>query len=142
MDEALADMHQMKKIVDDIGVYDASFNEHVRYAQCAMRMVKAGSRFISETVSRYVMMGIELLGVVWAVKKSKMFLQGLPEFEIVTDHKPLITILDSYHLDEIENPRLQRLRIQLLNYKFTSRWCCGEGWCTFKSSSKLSYSWI
>ena len=33
MDEALADMPQMKKIVDDIGVYDASFNEYERYVQ-------------------------------------------------------------------------------------------------------------
>ena len=38
------------------------------------RMVQAGSRFLSETESRYAMIEIELLGIVWAVKKCRMFL--------------------------------------------------------------------
>ena len=53
-------------------------------------MIKAGSRFISETKSRYAMIEIELLGTVWAVKKCRMFLQVLPEFEVATGHMPLI----------------------------------------------------
>lgn len=90
------------------------------------RMVQAGSRFITETESRYAMIEIELLGIVWAVKKCRIFLQGLPHFEVVTDHRPLITILNKYHLSEIDNPRLQRLRMHLLNYNFTASWHAGK----------------
>ena len=89
-------------------------------------MVQAGSRFLTETESRYAMIEIELLGIVWATKKCRIFLDGLSHFEIVTDHRPLLTILNKYQLDEIENPRLQRLRMQLLNYKYTVTWQRGK----------------
>ena len=90
------------------------------------RMVQAGSRFITETESRYAMIEIELLGIAWAVKKCRTFLQGLPHFEIVTDARPLVPILNKYQINEIDNPRLQRLRMQLANYKFTATWKCGK----------------
>ena len=41
-----------------------------------------------------------------------MFLAGLPHFRVITDHHPLIPILNSHRLDEIENPQLQRLKIE------------------------------
>jgi len=44
----------------------------------------------------------------------------------VTDHNPLIPILNSHHLDEIVNPRLQHLRTRLMGYNFTAVWCKGS----------------
>ena len=70
-------------------------------------MIHAGSRFLTETKSRYAMIELEMLGVVWAINKCRIFLQGLSHFDVVTYHRPLLTILNKYHLDEIENPRLQ-----------------------------------
>ncbi|PAA65850.1 hypothetical protein BOX15_Mlig025290g1 [Macrostomum lignano] len=90
------------------------------------RVVQAGSRFISETESRYAMIELELLAVVWATQKCRLFLEGLHEFEIVTDHKPLIPILNSYQLDQIENPRIQRLRAKLNRYVYKARWVKGK----------------
>ena len=58
------------------------------------------------------------------------FLEGLSEFEIVTNHRPLVPILNRYCLNEIENPRLQRLRMKLLPYQFTATWCSGKQHCT------------
>ena len=55
------------------------------------RMVCAGSRYLSETESRYTMIEIEMLGITWAIGKCCVFLEGLPHFEIVTNHRPLIT---------------------------------------------------
>ena len=41
------------------------------------RIVQAGSRFISDTESRYAMIEIELLAITWAFQKCRMFLEGL-----------------------------------------------------------------
>ena len=35
------------------------------------------------------------------------FLTGLPQFVVWTDHNPLVPILISHRLDDIENPKLQ-----------------------------------
>ena len=55
------------------------------------RIVLAGSRFLTDTESRYAVIELECLVVAWAIKKSNLFLAGL---HIVTDHNPLITILN------------------------------------------------
>ena len=86
------------------------------------RIVQAGSRFLSDTETRYATIETEMLGVTWAVLKCHKFLAGLPHFQIITDHNPLLAILNQCRLDEIENPRLQRLRTKLMAYNFTAHW--------------------
>ena len=49
----------------------------------------------------------------------------MPYFENLTDHNPLLSILNNKRSDEIENPRLQRLRIKIVLYNFTARWVKG-----------------
>ena len=88
-------------------------------------LVQAGSRFLSDAESRYAVIELELLAVAWAVTKCKLFLAGLPHFTVVTDHHPLVPILNSHRLDEIENPRLQRLRNQIISYNLTAQWIKG-----------------
>ena len=58
-------------------------------------LIQAGSRFLSEAESRYATIELELLAVAWAITKCKMFLAGLQHFSVVTDHNPLIPILNS-----------------------------------------------
>ena len=41
---------------------------------------------------------------------------------VVTDHNPFVPILNNYRLDEIENPRLQRLKTNLMAFNFTAQW--------------------
>ena len=89
-------------------------------------LVQAGSRFLTPTESRYAVIELELLAVTWSVMKCKMFLSGLQHFQVITDHNPLIPILNSHRLDEIDNPRLQRLRTRLMAYNFTAKWCKGS----------------
>ena len=57
------------------------------------RLVQCGSRFLSDTESRYATIELELLAVTWAARKCHLFLDGHPSFEILTDHRPLIPIL-------------------------------------------------
>ena len=88
-------------------------------------VVQAGSRFLSDAESRYAVIELELLAVAWAIKKCHIFLAGLPNFIVLTDHHPLIPILNSHRLDEIENPRLQRLKTKIMGNSFTTEWVKG-----------------
>ena len=89
-------------------------------------LIQAGSRFLTDTESRYAIIELEMLAICWAVAKCKLFLMGLQHFTIITDHNPLIPILNSHHLDEIENPRLQRLKMRLMAYNYTAQWLKGS----------------
>ena len=63
-----------------------------------------------------------MLAVSWAEMKCNLFLAGLQHFSIITDHNPLIPIINNHHLDEIEYPHLQRLKSKLMAYNFTAEW--------------------
>ena len=84
-------------------------------------LIQAGPRFLTDTESQYAIIELEMLAVCWAVSKCKLFLMGLQHFTIITDHNPLIPILNSYRLDEIENPRLLRLKMRLMAYNCTAQ---------------------
>ena len=56
--------------------------------------------------------------------QSRMKLQT--ELELLEDHHPLIPILNSHCLDEILNPRLQRLCTRIMAYNFTADWIKGS----------------
>jgi len=77
------------------------------------RLVQVGFWFLSDVESRY------------AVIELEMFLTGISNFTIITDNSPLIPILNSNCLDEIENPQLQCLHARLMAYSFTVEWCKG-----------------
>ena len=55
----------------------------------------------------------------YAISKCQFYLLGLPTFEIVTDHKPLLGIFDKY-IFEIDNPRLQRLKEKNASFQLRS----------------------
>ena len=86
------------------------------------KLIQCGSRFLSETESRYATIEVELLALTWAAKKCSIYLKGMQSFEVVTDHRPLVPILSKKSLQDIENPRLQRLRELLTPYNFTATW--------------------
>ena len=81
--------------------------------------IQIGSRFLSDTETCYATIEKEMLGVTWSITKCHKFLAGLPHFEVVTDHNPLLAILNNRQMDEIENPILQRMRTKLMSYHFT-----------------------
>ena len=90
------------------------------------RLIQCGSRFITDTESRYAVVELELLAVAWAMRKCRIQLLGLHHFKLVVDHKPLVTILDHHRLDDIDNTRLQRLKEKTSLFSFTTRWTKGK----------------
>ena len=68
------------------------------------------------------MIELKSLGAACSMYKFRLILEDLPSFELVTDHKPLVPILNDYDIDKLDNPRLFRLRIKMQRYSFTTRW--------------------
>ncbi|XP_076068309.1 uncharacterized protein LOC143040770 isoform X3 [Oratosquilla oratoria] len=91
-----------------------------------LRLIQCGSRFLTEAETRYATIELELLVAVWAMFKCKYYLMGLQNFTLMTDHRPLVPILNSYTLDAVENPRLQRLKEKVSPYIFTAVWRAGK----------------
>ena len=91
------------------------------------RVIQAGSRFLSDAETRYATIELEALAVCWALQKCRLFVGGLSNVEVLTDHRPLVPILNSKTLDEIENPRLQRLKLRMSEFgQFTATWVPGS----------------
>ena len=79
--------------------------------------------WVAQAETRYATIELEAFAVAWAIKKCRLFLAGIPCFQIVTDHRPLVPILNSKTLDEINNQRLQRLRMKIGEVgSFTATW--------------------
>ena len=89
-------------------------------------LVQAGSRFVTDAESNYAMVELEMKGVEWAVKKCHFYLAGMQDFTVVVDHQALISILNKFTLDAVENPRLQRMKERLSAYNFHTTWKKGK----------------
>jgi hypothetical protein len=85
------------------------------------KIIQVGSRFLCASEMCYSMMELKMLGITWAAKKCANFINGLPQklFEIHTDHKPLVVILN---LPEVRNKRLQCLKTKTDNLNYTAHW--------------------
>ena len=110
------------------GVNDQAFDENGRLITTSPtsytlkkapkgRLVVCGSRFISSTESNYAVIELEMLALVWAIQKSRLYLAG-SRFDVVTDHQPLVAICNGKNLDAINNMRIQRLLAKTLGYDF------------------------
>ena len=86
--------------------------------QDGWRITLAGSRFLSSAERNYAPIEGEALGVAWSLEQTRFFTMGCDELLVVVDHKPLIKLLGDRRLDEINNPRLFRLKQRTLMWKF------------------------
>ena len=88
-------------------------------------LITCGSCSLSETQNRYATIELECLAIQYAISKWRFYFLGLPNFEIVTDHNPLLGIFENY-IFEVDNPRLQRLREKMQAYNFTVKCVPGK----------------
>jgi len=71
--------------------------------------VAYASRSLSETERRYAQIEKEALAVTWACEKFTDYVLGR-KFQIETDHKPLVPLLNTKQLDSMP-PRILRFRL-------------------------------
>ena len=69
----------------------------------------AGGRFNNETEAGYAPVEGELLGIAAALNKSRYFVSGHPNVFVVTDHKPILNLLQD-RTRTINNKRLTNIR--------------------------------
>ncbi|XP_054765371.2 uncharacterized protein K02A2.6-like [Lytechinus pictus] len=78
------------------------------------RPVCYASRSLTETEQRYAVIEKEALAATWACERFSEYVLGL-HFEVETDHKPLVTLLNSKELAKMP-PRLQRFRMRMMRF--------------------------
>ncbi|XP_068204834.1 uncharacterized protein [Palaemon carinicauda] len=105
-----------------------------------LRLVQCGSRFLADAGTRYATIELEMLAVVWAMSKCRLYLAGLQHFTLMMDHRPLIPILNSYTLDALENSLLQCLKEKISPYIFTAVWRAGKLLCVPDALSRAPVS--
>jgi transposase InsO family protein len=83
----------------------------------AWKPVAYASRSMTKTETRYAQVEKEALAITWACDKFANYIIGLKVL-IETDHKPLIPLLGSKHLDDLP-PRILRFRLRLARVDYS-----------------------
>lgn len=87
--------------------------------------VDCASQFLTNTEKNYFPVELEMLAVTWGINWMARYLHGLPQFLVETDHKPLVPILNYKPIGEM-SPRIQRLRMKVLHYRFIAEYVPGS----------------
>ena len=75
------------------------------------------SRAMTPTKRRYIQIEKEALAFMWACERLSDYLVGV-QFHIQTDHKPLVPLFSSKHLEELPL-RVQMFRMRMMRFQFT-----------------------
>ena len=65
------------------------------------------------------------MAIQWAIKNYKFYLRGLPTFDVLTNHRPLVGIFWK-QLSMLENNRLMRMREKIIEFTFEVSWVEGK----------------
>ena len=82
------------------------------------------SRALSKTERRYAQVEKEALAITWSCEKFSDYILGR-HFEIETDHKPLVPLMSSKHLNDLP-PRVLRFRPRMAKFDYEIRHVPGK----------------
>ena len=83
------------------------------------KVCMVGSSFLSPAEQNYSPAEGEGLAVANALQKTRHYTQGCDRLVVCTDHKPLVPVLSTKALENIDNPRLMRLVQKTLSWRFS-----------------------
>ena len=83
------------------------------------------SHSLTDCERRYAQIEKELLSLTWACEKFRRYLIGLPEIKLITDHKPLIPIINQKDLDDVPI-RCQRMLMRLMQFNCLTEYLPGK----------------
>ncbi|KAJ8352691.1 hypothetical protein SKAU_G00241670 [Synaphobranchus kaupii] len=93
----------------------AEEDEPIQEHDGILKPVEFCSRSLSDAERRYAQIEKECLAAVWASERFYHYLCGLESYTIQTDHKPLVSLINSKDLDTTPL-RCQRLLIRLMKF--------------------------
>ena len=73
----------------------------------------------------YAIIELEALAIVWAIKKAKFYLRGMPHFDVITDHRSRMGVF-SKSLTQLDNHHLTRIREKVMDFNFDIVWRPGK----------------
>ena len=98
---------------------------HPSCCKDSWKLITCGSRFCTAAESRYHPIEGELLALAWGLQKTAYYTLGCENLIALVDHKPLLGLLTTRNLGDIENPRLLHLAEKLIRWKFNLQHVAG-----------------
>lgn len=96
------------------------------------------SRTLNKAEANYAQREQEALSMVFGVRKFHQYLYGR-KFKLLTDHRPLMTILGPYTgIPSLAASRLQRWVLLLLGHSYGIKYCKSDSHCNADGLSRLS----
>ena len=89
-------------------------------------IIQCGSCTLKPSQKRYAPVELESLAIHFALKKAAYYLEGLDNFTVLSDHKPLEGLFNNKEIRDIDNPRIQKIREKLMKFSFRVQYTKGK----------------
>ena len=101
-------------------------------------LIAATSRSLKSAETNYSVTEVELVAILYSLKKFRHYLAGNPDLTVLTDHKALCGVI-SKSLSELQNSRLCRIRLAMSDYSFKVTYTQGKAHHLADAMSRRPY---